>query len=64
MLSIPLAALSKGLGLVLLSCWDCGFEPRRIHGCLYLPLYLVLSGRDLCVGLISRPQESYLLWCV
>jgi len=24
----------------------------------------VLSGRDLCVGLISRPEESYRLWCV
>jgi hypothetical protein len=24
----------------------------------------VLSGRDLCVGLVSRPEESYRLWCV
>ena len=24
----------------------------------------VLSGRDLCVGLITRLQESYRLWCV
>jgi len=24
----------------------------------------VLSGRDLCVGLISRPEESYRVWCV
>ena len=24
----------------------------------------VLSGRDLCVGLINRPEESYRLWCV
>jgi len=24
----------------------------------------VLSGRDLCVGLITRPEESYRLWCV
>jgi len=24
----------------------------------------VLSGRCLCVGLITRPEESYLLWCV
>jgi hypothetical protein len=21
-------------------------------------------GRGLCVGLITRPEESYLLWCV
>jgi len=24
----------------------------------------VLSGRDLCVELISRPEESYTVWCV
>jgi len=25
---------------------------------------VVLSGRGLCVGLITRPEESYRLWCV
>jgi hypothetical protein len=24
----------------------------------------VLSGRGFCVGLITRPEESYRLWCV
>ena len=24
----------------------------------------VLSGRGLCEGLITRPEESYRLWCV
>ena len=24
----------------------------------------VLSGRDLCVGLITRPEEAYRLWCI
>jgi len=24
----------------------------------------VLSGKGLCVGLITRPEESYRLWCV
>ena len=24
----------------------------------------VLPGRNLCVGLITRPEESYRLWCV
>jgi hypothetical protein len=23
-----------------------------------------LSGRGLCVGLITRPEESYRVWCV
>jgi hypothetical protein len=24
----------------------------------------VLSGRGLCDGLVTRPEESYRLWCV
>jgi len=24
----------------------------------------VLSGRGLCVGLVTRPEESYQVWCV
>jgi hypothetical protein len=34
-----------------------------MHGC---PLWVlcVLSGRGLCYGLITRPEESYRLWCV
>jgi len=31
---MPVAARSNAL--VLLSCWDCGFECRRRHGCLCL----------------------------
>ena len=30
---------------------------------IYCECY-VLSGRDLCVGLITRPEKSYRLWCV
>jgi hypothetical protein len=26
--------------------------------------YCVFSGRGLCVGLITRPEESYRVWCV
>jgi len=26
----------KGLGLRPFTCWDCGFESRRSHGCLSL----------------------------
>jgi hypothetical protein len=25
---------------------------------------IMLSGRGLCVGLITRPEEFYSLWCV
>jgi hypothetical protein len=58
---IPLAAHSKA--------WVCG---RRLGGIVgYNPAggtdvcceCCVLSGRDLCVGLISRAEESYRVWC-
>jgi hypothetical protein len=26
--------------------------------------YRVLSGRGLCVGLITRPEESHQVWCI
>jgi len=54
-LPIPVAALSKAVGQLLLACWDCGFESRGRHGCLCC----LLSSRGLWVGLISHPKESY-----
>ena len=33
---VPMVARSKGVGLRLLVCWDCGFESRRRHGGLSL----------------------------
>ena len=33
------------------------------HKCLSV-VNVVLSGRGLCDGLITRPEESYRLWCV
>ena len=43
--------------------WDCGFESRRGHGCLSCEC-CVLSGRGLCDGLITHPDESYRIWRV
>ena len=58
-----------GVGLRPLACRDCGFESRRGHG--WMDGWMdgcceccVLSGRVLCDELITRPEESYLLWCV
>ena len=31
---------------------------------IYIYIYRVLSGRSLCDELITRPEESYRLWCV
>jgi len=41
------------------------FESHRGHGCSsVLCVCCVLSGRGVCDGLITRPEESYRLWCV
>jgi hypothetical protein len=53
----------QGVSLRPLACWDSGFESRRGHGCLSL-LNVVLSGRGLYDGLITRSDESYRMLCV
>ena len=55
---IPVATQSKGVGLQPLSSWDCGFESRR-EGMDVCCECCVLSGRGLCDGLITSPEESY-----
>jgi hypothetical protein len=55
------AGLSMGLGP--LACWDCCFESRLGHGLLSYE-YCVLSGRSLCDGPITGPEESYRMWYV
>jgi hypothetical protein len=35
-----------------------------VYGCLFLVNICVLSGSGLRVGLITRPEESYRVWCV
>jgi len=45
-------------GLRPLACWDYGFESRRGH--MSVPCECcVLSGRSLCVGLITFPEDPY-----
>ena len=41
-----------------------GFESHRGHGCLSAVSFCVLLGRGLCDELITRPEESYRLWCI
>jgi len=59
---VPVPTLSRA--------WVCGFSLAEIVGsnlaggmdvCCEC---CVLSGRGLCVGLITRPEESYRVWCV
>jgi len=42
----------------------CGFESHRGHGWFVCCECCVLLGRGLCDELITRPEESYRLWCV
>jgi len=61
---VPVAARSKA--------WVCGRSPAEIVGSnptggmvvFLLSVLFMLSGRGLCVGLMTRPEESYRLWCV
>jgi len=62
-LPISVAARSKAWIYGRSRAGDCGFESHRGHRCLSV-LCCVLSGRSLCDGLITRPEKSYLLWCV
>jgi hypothetical protein len=61
-LSIPVAARSKA--------WVCGCSLAGIvgsnpaEGMNVCCECCVLSGRGLCVELITRPAESYQVWCV
>jgi hypothetical protein len=41
-----------------LACWDCGFKSCWGHGYLSL-VSVMLSGKGLCVGSITRPEVSY-----
>jgi hypothetical protein len=63
LMPIPVAARSKG--------WVCGRWVAGTAGSNPAGAWMsvsceccVLSGRGLCVGLISRSEESYRVWCV
>jgi hypothetical protein len=49
----------SGVRLRPLACWDFRFEARRGACMSVCCKCCVLSGRDLCDGLITRPEESY-----
>jgi hypothetical protein len=55
---------SPTVGLQPLACWDYGFESRAETWMSVCSEWCVLSGRGLCVGLITHPDESYRVWCV
>jgi len=41
-----------------------GSNPAGHGGLSVVSVLYVLSGSGLCVGLITRPEESYRVWCV
>jgi hypothetical protein len=46
------------------ACWDCRFQSRPGPWKSVPCEICVLSGRGLCDGLITRPEESYRVWCI
>jgi hypothetical protein len=54
----PVAAPSKAWVCEISFAGIGGLNPAGAMECC------VLSGRDLSVGMITRPEESYRLWCV
>jgi len=63
-LPLPVAARSKvwvcGRSLARIVCSNPVGGPRMSVSCECC----VLSGRGLCIGLITRPEEPYRAWCV
>jgi hypothetical protein len=55
----PSSCTVYGVGLRPLTCWDWGFESRGGARILVPWECCVLSGTGLCVGLITRSEESY-----
>ena len=51
-------------GLRLLACWYGGFESHRGYGYSSVVSVVCCQIRGLCDELITRPEESYRLWCV
>jgi hypothetical protein len=47
-----------GKGLLPIACWGCGFESSRGHECLSVVSVVCYQAE------VSRPDESYGLWCV
>jgi len=61
--SIRVAGRSKPWVCGCLLAGILGSNPTLGHGCLFIEC-CVLSGRGLCVGLITRPEEFYRVWCI
>ena len=51
-------------GLQPLACGDCGFESHRRHGSPSVVSVVCCQVEGRCDELITRPEESYRLWCV
>jgi len=47
-----------------LPCWDFGFKSSRKHGCLSLVCAVCCQVQASASGLITRPEESYRVWCM
>ena len=58
-MAVPVAARSKVCG-----CSPAEIVGSNLIGGMDVCLLCCVSGRGLCDELITRPEESYRLWCV
>jgi hypothetical protein len=61
---IDLSQWSRGLRRGSATARLLGLRVRIPPGTWISVMSVVLSGRGLCVGLITRPEESHRVWCV
>jgi hypothetical protein len=57
----PTGCAVQGVDLQPLAFWNLGSNPAKDMNVF---LCCVLSGRGLCVGPITCPEDSYRVWCV
>ena len=62
----PSGGTVKGLGLRLFTCWDCGFESLRGHGCLSIVTVVCFQVEVsatgylqsvVCLSVIVKPRQ-------
>ena len=60
----PTGRVFQCVGLRRPLCWDYGFESCQGHGCSVCCERCVFWWRNLCVGPITHPGDSYWIWLV
>jgi hypothetical protein len=62
----PSGHMVLGVGVQLLTCWDCGFESRRVHGCPSLVSVMCSQAQVYATGwsLVQRSPTERCLYVI